>query len=105
MAQWKTKKLQAVAQALLLLKTEEEILSFLRDIATQEELRELANRWEVAQQLEAGKSYREIGQKMKVSTATITRIAYWLHHGEGGYRVALARLLARRPSARKTKTT
>lgn len=88
---WKTQKLRNLAQALLSIKEEEVMLAFLRDVATHEELRELANRWEVAQQLEAGKSYRDIGRSVKASTATITRIAHWLHHGEGGYRSVLAR--------------
>lgn len=88
---WKTKKLRSLAQALLSIKKEDEMLSFLRDVATLEELRELANRWEVAKQLDQGKSYRDIGRSLKISTATITRIAHWLNHGEGGYRSALSR--------------
>jgi hypothetical protein len=26
----------------------------------------------------------------------VTRVAHWLHHGEGGYRIALDRLAERR---------
>ena len=33
--------------------------------------------------------YAEISQRTGASTATITRIASWLNHGEGGYRAML----------------
>lgn len=33
--------------------------------------------------------YREISKKTGSSTATVTRVAYWLHHGMGGYDLVL----------------
>jgi uncharacterized protein YerC len=36
--------------------------------------------------------YAQISRQTGASTATITRIASWLNHGEGGYREALDRL-------------
>ena len=36
--------------------------------------------------------YAEISQRTGASTATITRIASWLNHGEGGYRLMLERV-------------
>ena len=36
--------------------------------------------------------YAEISRETGASTATITRIASWLHHGEGGYRLMLDRV-------------
>ncbi len=41
--------------------------------------------------LDAGQPYTEISRTTGASTATVTRIAGWLHHGTGGYREALAR--------------
>ena len=41
--------------------------------------------------LDEGLPYTEISRKTGASTATVTRIAQWLHHGTGGYREALAR--------------
>ncbi|RPJ86683.1 MAG: hypothetical protein EHM18_04975, partial [Acidobacteria bacterium] len=38
--------------------------------------------------------YRQISELTGCSTATITRIAHWLHHGEGGYRMMLDRVRA-----------
>lgn len=92
MTNWKTAKLKRLAQALLTIDTEAEMLGFLRDIATLEELEALSSRWEVVLQLEDGKSYRDIAEKTGVSTTTITRIAHWLNHGEGGYKAALEKL-------------
>ncbi len=89
---WKTPKLKKLAKIFLSLKTEKDVLSFLRDIATLEELEELSSRWEVVQLLDKGVSYREISTKTGVSTTTITRIAHWLKHGEGGYEKALTRI-------------
>lgn len=91
MINWKTLKLKHLARALLSLKNEREMLAFLRDVATLDEVEELACRWDVALLLDKGESYREIAKKTGVSTTTITRIAYWLHNGEGGYRAALQR--------------
>jgi len=46
----------------------------------------------VGRQLDAGRHYAEISRDTGASTATITRIASWLNHGEGGYRLLLERL-------------
>ena len=50
----------------------------------------MAQRWQVVQLLDLGRHYAEIARETGASTATITRIAQWLHHGTGGYREALA---------------
>jgi uncharacterized protein YerC len=42
--------------------------------------------------LDAGLHYADISRQTGASTATITRIASWLNHGEGGYRSMLAKL-------------
>ena len=92
MSTWKTPKLKQLARALLSLRTEDEMLAFLRDVATLEELGELSNRWDIVLQLKNGKNYRDIAVNTGMSTTTITRIAHWLNHGEGGYRTALKRV-------------
>ena len=91
MPNWKTEKLKKLARAFLSLRTEDEVLSFLRDVASLEELRELSNRWQVVLELNNGKNYRAIAAEVGLSTATITRIAHWLYEGEGGYKLALKR--------------
>jgi TrpR-related protein YerC/YecD len=86
---WKTPQLKRLAKAFGSLKTEAEMLNFLRDLCTLEELEEMSGRWQVVQLLAKGKAYREIAKETGVSTTTITRIAHWLNHGEGGYKTAL----------------
>jgi len=91
MKQWKTTKLKKLSKAILSLDKEADMLNFLRDLCTLEELEELSSRWEVVLLLDKGIPYREIASKTGVSTATITRIAHWLNSGEGGYSKALSK--------------
>ena len=63
--------------------------NFLRDLCTLEELAELSNRWQAAEMLNKGVSYREVANKTGMSTTTVTRIAHWIKHGEGGYEKVL----------------
>lgn len=89
---WKTPKLKKLSQAFLSLKEEKDITNFLRDLCTLEELAELSNRLEAVKMIETGKPYREVAKKTGMSTTTVTRIAHWLKHGEGGYKKALEKL-------------
>ncbi len=89
---WRTDDTDALFAAILRLKTPEEASRFFRDLCTLGELRDMAQRWAVVRQLDAGRHYAEISRATGASTATITRIASWLNHGEGGYRLVLGRL-------------
>lgn len=89
---WRTADAEALFDVILRLESREEAERFFRDLCTINEIRDMAQRWAVARLLDAGKHYAEISRETGASTATITRIASWLHHGEGGYREALDRL-------------
>lgn len=89
--------LEALAEALLSLRTSDEVQRFLRDLCTLPELEALAHRWRTVQLLEQGMPYVEIAGRVPTSTATVTRVAQWLRHGTGGYRTALDRLAGREP--------
>ena len=88
----KNKEMKQLYKAVLKLKTEQEVMNFLRDLCTLSELEVMAERLEVAKEIVAKKPYRTISERTGSSTATITRIAYWLHHGKGGYQTVLDRL-------------
>ena len=88
---WRTTELRELSEALLRLESQDEVELFLRDLCTLAELEAMAHRWEVAQLLEKGLPYLEIAEKTHASTTTVTRVAHWLKHGEGGYRLALDR--------------
>src|SRR5262245_48114390 len=84
--------LDALADAILLVRTRDEARRFLRDLCTLPELEALAHRWQTALLLEQGIPYVEIAERVPTSTATVTRVAQWLRHGAGGYRLVLERL-------------
>ena len=81
-----------LAVALRTLRTESEVTAFLRDLCTRAELEALAHRWKTARLVDEGVSYIEIAERVPTSTATVTRVAQWVRHGAGGYRIALDRI-------------
>jgi TrpR-related protein YerC/YecD len=91
---WKTEDLRQLSEAILALETRDEVERFLRDLCTIAELEAMGHRWAVAQLVDRGLPYLEISQKTHASTTTVTRVAHWLRHGEGGYRLALDRTRA-----------
>jgi TrpR-related protein YerC/YecD len=88
--------LEDLAAAVVSLRTRDEAQRFLRDLCTLPELEALAHRWQTALLLEQGLPYVEIAERVPTSTATVTRVAQWLRHGTGGYRIALDRARRRR---------
>lgn len=92
---WRNPEVDALLDALLDLRDRDEAAAFLRDLCTLGELRDVAQRWAVVRLLDAGLHYSEISRRTGASTATITRIASWLRHGEGGYARALERAKTR----------
>ena|ERR1044072_5436373 len=89
---WKTPEVETLFEAILRLETIDETERFFRDLCTLNELRDMAQRWAVVRMLESGLHYADISRRTGASTATITRIASWLNHGEGGYRAMLDKL-------------
>ena len=78
--------------AFLKLKTKTEAAHFLRDLLTLPEIKEFSKRLQIATALYKNQgSYQAIAQKLHVSTTTVTRVAHWLHHGKGGYKLVLDR--------------
>jgi len=83
---------QALFQAIASLKTEQECALFFQDICTIKEVQAMAQRWEVAKALDAGRNYNEIYADTGVSSATISRVNRCLMYGDGGYRIVLDRM-------------
>ena len=86
--------LNELAEAFQTLRTSEEVMRFLRDLCTLPELDALAHRWQTARLVDQGVPYLEVAARVPTSTATVTRVAQWLRHGTGGYRLALERTQA-----------
>ncbi|MFL5725517.1 MAG: YerC/YecD family TrpR-related protein [Chloroflexota bacterium] len=93
---WRSADTDALLDAIVRLESRDEAARFLRDLCTLNELRDMAQRWAVVRLLDDGMHYAQISRETGASTATITRIASWLNHGEGGYREALDRLAGAR---------
>jgi TrpR-related protein YerC/YecD len=89
---WRNEAARDLFEAILRLESVDEASAFFRDLCTLGELHDMAQRWAVVRLLDSGMHYAEISSRTGASTATITRIAQWLHHGEGGYMNALLRL-------------
>ena len=90
--QLKGKEAEELYRVLAKISNKDEMADFLRDLMTIEEIEEIVRRFEVAKLLSKGLTSREIAKKTKMSSATISRINYWLHHGTGGYDLALGKL-------------
>jgi len=76
-----------LAHAFTKIDSTQDSLNFLRDLLTLAEFTELSNRFEIARLLNEGKlSYVQIAEKIDTSTATVTRVAFWLKNGCGGYK-------------------
>lgn len=90
-----TPEFVSLCDALLCLRTRQEMAAFLRDVCTLGELDALGHRLAVARLLDEGQmSYADIASELHGSTTTITRVAYWVRHGQGGYHTVLTRLKA-----------
>jgi TrpR-related protein YerC/YecD len=101
--EWRDESARELFEAVLRLRTLDEASAFFRDLCTLGELHDMAQRWAVVRLLDEGMHYAEISHRTGASTATITRIAQWLHHGEGGYLAALERRAAADRSATAAK--
>lgn len=89
--EWRTSETRDLFEAILSLRTLDEAERFFRDLCTLSELEALTHRWQTARLVDRGVPYHEIAQRVPTSTATVTRVAQWLRHGAGGYRLALDR--------------
>jgi TrpR-related protein YerC/YecD len=90
-----------MAAAVASLRDSDEALRFLRDLCTVNELRSMAERWQVARLLDEGVSYHDISQRTGASSATISRVNQWLRYGRDGYRLVLDRRASRTAPGRK----
>jgi TrpR-related protein YerC/YecD len=87
---------RALYQAILTLKSADELRAFFRDLCTPAELQAMSDRWSVVAMLGERLPYRRIHQETGVSVTTIGRVARFLQEGNGGYAIADARLASGR---------
>ncbi|MCB9808655.1 DNA-binding transcriptional regulator [Candidatus Peribacteria bacterium] len=78
-------RFRALCMAVASCNTDVEAAALLRDLGTLSELQAWSERLEVAKQLFAGKTYREVAANTGASTTTVTRVGQTLKNGTGGY--------------------
>ena len=88
----KSDDLDELFEAIMLLENEEECYRFFEDICTINELHAIAQRLQVAKLLAEKKTYGEIEDITKASTATISRVNKCLTYGSDGYNLVLKKL-------------
>jgi len=81
--------------AILLLESREDCYRFFEDVCTIGEVSSMAQRLQVAEMLNEGRTYTDIVKITGASTATISRVKRFLHHGANGYIMMLERLAQR----------
>ncbi len=91
-SKFQNKEIDDLFQAILALENEEECYRFFEDICTIKELQSIAQRLQVAKLLREKKTYSDIEEITKASTATISRINKCLNYGSDGYKLILDRL-------------
>ncbi len=91
-SKFKREDIDELFAAILLLENEEDCYRFFEDICTINEIHAIAQRLQVAKLLSQKKTYAEIEEKTKASTATISRINKCLLYGADGYKYVLDRL-------------
>jgi TrpR-related protein YerC/YecD len=88
---WMNTTTDELFEAIVKLENLDETRRFFRDLLTEPEILELANRWRVAQMLDKGIPYSDIEQATGMSSTTIARVSQWLNRGMGGYKLMLKR--------------
>ncbi|MBI4417662.1 MAG: hypothetical protein HY563_02720 [Ignavibacteriales bacterium] len=88
----KPKDLEELYSVIIRLQSVGECRRFLRDLMTESELRECAERWKAARMLAAGTPYTTIEKETGMSSRTIARVHKWLKQGRGGYSLMLHRM-------------
>ena len=91
-SKYKRDDIDELFDAILTLNDREDCYRFFEEICTVNEIHAIAQRLQVAKLLSAKRTYNEIEDITKASTATISRINKCLVYGADGYKRVLDRL-------------
>lgn len=91
-SKFKRADIDELFEAILSLEDQEDCYRFFEDVCTINELHAIAQRLQVAKLLSEKKTYSEIEELTKASTATISRINKCLVYGSDGYKRVLERI-------------
>ncbi len=82
----------ALYDAVLYLKTRQEVYDFFTDLCTVPEMLAMEQRFEVARLLSEGAIYADIEERTGASSATVSRVNRFLNYGSEGYRRVMDRM-------------
>ena len=85
------KEIDDLYEAVMTLESLDECRRFFRDLLTETEIKEFAERWKVASMLARKVPYTSIIDETGLSSRTVARVARWVNKGTGGYRLVLKR--------------
>ncbi len=88
----RTREVDDLLSALLLLGDADEAYALLLDLCTIREIQDMAQRLQVARMLAAGEHYTTIQEATGASATTISRVSKSLNYGADGYARIIARL-------------
>ncbi|MCR4264310.1 MAG: YerC/YecD family TrpR-related protein [Candidatus Roizmanbacteria bacterium] len=91
--QWINKSTDSLFAAVLKLETLDEVRMFFRDLLTEQEIEEFANRWKVAQMLSEKVPYSTIERETGMSSTTIARVNKYLTGKFGGYKHMISKTI------------
>ena len=92
MVNLKSESIDRLFEAILGLKNTDDCYKFFEDVCTIKELKDMAQRLDVAFLLTEGVNYLKIAEEINVSTATISRVNKCLNYGNGGYKEAIEKI-------------
>lgn len=95
--QEKENLLQEFCEAISVLNTPQEIMNFLTDLLTSQEVIMLAKRIKAAKFLIEGKNYKEIQESLKMGQSTIAKVNQWLMESGEGFRIIASRTKKKEP--------
>jgi len=81
-----------LVHAFRIVRNPRETALFLQDLLTANEIRNLGFRLRIAKLLLTGKTFKEIQDKIHVSSATVTKVSIWLSQGGEGLGSVIAKL-------------
>ncbi|MCI5697474.1 MAG: YerC/YecD family TrpR-related protein [Clostridiales bacterium] len=91
-SKFKRDDIDELFEGILSLNNLDDCYRFFEDICTINEINSIAQRLQVAKMLDNKRTYKDIEEATKASTATISRINKCLVYGADGYRVVLDNL-------------
>jgi TrpR-related protein YerC/YecD len=86
------KEIDELYEVILHLESLPEARKFFRDLLTEKEIEDIAERWKIARMLARGIPYTRIEEETGLSSTTIARVHKWVKRGKGGYSMMLKRL-------------